>query len=65
MSVIDSKIDNAELYKKRWQRIEDAVSLREPDQVPFVYFATFWATRLGGITYEEAMYDVDKYTDIT
>lgn len=65
MSVIDSKIDNAELYQKRWQRIEDAVSLREPDQVPFVYFSTFWATRLGGITYEEAMYDVDKYTDIT
>ena len=58
-------IDNAELYKQRWQRIEDNVALRETDRVPFVYFSTFWATKLAGITYEEAMYDVDKYVDVT
>lgn len=60
-----NEINNAELYNERWQRIEDAVALRETDRVPFVYFSTFWATKLGGITYEEAMYDVDKYIEVT
>jgi uroporphyrinogen-III decarboxylase len=57
--------NNPALYDQRWRRIEDAVALRETDRVPFVYFSTFWATRLGGISYEEAMYDVDKYIDVT
>jgi uroporphyrinogen-III decarboxylase len=60
-----NKTNNTGLYNERWRRIEDAVSLRETDRVPFVYFSTFWATKLSGITYEQEMYDVDKYIDAT
>lgn len=57
--------DSTELYDKRWRRVEDAVALREPDRVPFVYFATFWAARLGGYTIREMMFDVDKYIEVS
>jgi len=60
-----NEINNAALYDERWQRITDNIALRETDRVPFVYFSTFWATKLGDITFEEAMYDVDKYIDVT
>jgi len=60
-----NEIDNTALYDERWQRIVDNIALRETDRVPFVYFSTFWATKLGGITFEEAMYDVNKYIDVT
>ena len=58
-----NKNDN-KLYDERWGRIEDAVALREPDRVPFVYFATFWAARLGGYTIRDMMFDVDKYIEV-
>lgn len=57
--------DNTDLYDERWRRIEDAVNLREPDRVPFVYFATFWAARLSGYSIREMMYDVDKYVEVS
>lgn len=57
--------DHSAFYNQRWQRIEDAVSLRETDRIPFVYFATFWAARLGGYTIQEMMYDVDKYIEVS
>ena len=60
-----NEIDNTALYDERWQRIVDNIALHETDRVPFVYFSTFWATKLGGITFEEAMYDVNKYIDVT
>ena len=51
----------SDLYRQRLQRIEDAVALRESDRPPFVYSTNFWAARLAGITFQEAMYDIDKY----
>lgn len=53
--------DGTALYNERLQRIEDAVALRESDRVPFIYSTNFWAAKLAGITFEEAMYDLDKY----
>ena len=59
------KADNNKLYNERWQRIEDAFNLREPDRVPVVYLAHFWAARLSGYSYQEMMYDVDKYIEVS
>ena len=59
------KADNNKLYNGRWQRIEDALNLREPDRVPVVYLAHFWAARLSGYSYQEMMYDVDKYIEVS
>lgn len=53
----------SDLYKQRLQRIENAIALREPDRTPFVYSTNFWAARLAGITFEEAMYDIDRYVE--
>lgn len=50
----------SELHQERWQRIEDAINLRESDRVPFNFTSSFWHASLAGITFEEAMYDVNK-----
>lgn len=55
--------NHVQFYNERVQRIEDAISLRESDRVPFVYSSNFWAATYAGITFEEAMYDTDKYID--
>ena len=47
-------------YKERVQRIKDAIELREPDQVPFTPFCTFFTAKYSGFSLEEAMYDLDK-----
>jgi hypothetical protein len=47
-------------YKERLKRIKDAVELREPDRVPLTPFFTFFAAKYAGITFQEAMYDLDK-----
>ncbi|MBF8269876.1 MAG: Uroporphyrinogen deCOase protein [Gammaproteobacteria bacterium] len=54
---------NTQLYQERLQRIEDAVALRESDRVPFVYSTNFWSAKYAGITFEQAMYDIDRYFD--
>ena len=56
---------NTKLYNERLQRIEDAVALREPDRVPFIYSSIFWSAKYAGITFQDAMYDIDKYVDAT
>lgn len=56
---------NKENYNQRLQRIEDAVALRETDRAPFVYSSIFWSARYAGITFRDAMYDIDKYADAT
>lgn len=53
------------LYNQRLQRIEDAVALLETDRVPFVYSSNFWSATYAGITFQEAMYDIDRYVDAT
>jgi len=49
-----------ELYNERIKRMRDAIELREPDKVPFTPFATFFPATYTGITFQEAMYDLDK-----
>jgi uroporphyrinogen-III decarboxylase len=50
-----------ELYKEREKRINDAIRLKEPDRVPIWFHDTgFFPARYAGITFEEAMYDIDK-----
>jgi uroporphyrinogen-III decarboxylase len=49
-----------DLLQKREKRINDAIALREPDQVPVMFIFGFFPARVGGITFEEAMYDYDK-----
>jgi len=49
-----------ELYNERIKRMQDAIELREPDRVPFTPFATFFPATYTGITFQEAMYDLDK-----
>jgi hypothetical protein len=49
-----------ELYTIRTKRIQDAISLKQPDRVPFAPYATFFPAVYAGITFEEAMHDYDK-----
>jgi len=49
-----------ELYRERVKRIEDAIQLKTPDRVPFTPFCTFFPAKYAGISYQEAMYDLDK-----
>ncbi len=49
-----------ELYRERVKRIEDAIQLKTPDRVPFTPFCTFFPAKYAGISYQEAMYDLEK-----
>ncbi len=49
-----------DLLQQREKRINDAIALREPDRVPVMFIFGFFCARVGGITFEEAMYDYDK-----
>lgn len=50
-------------YAERSQRIADAIALRQPDRVPAMFFAHYWATRHCGITNRDAMYDHQRAAD--
>lgn len=50
----------SEWYDERARRIDDAINLRETDRVPFNFRSAFWHAKLAGITFEEAVYDVNK-----
>jgi len=52
---------NSPAYDDRLQRLEDAVALRQRDRVPFVYSTNFWSATCAGLTFQEAMYDIDRY----
>ncbi len=54
-----------ELFAARKQRILDSVALKETDRVPFSLFAHFWPARYRGVTYEQAMHDIDLMNDCT
>jgi uroporphyrinogen-III decarboxylase len=49
-----------DLLQEREKRINDAIALREPDQVPVMCMFGFFPAKFAGITFEEAMYDYDK-----
>jgi hypothetical protein len=49
-----------ELYRDREKRIEDAIQLKKPDRVPFTLFCTFFPAKYAGISFQEALYDLDK-----
>ena len=49
-----------QLYQEKVKRVKDAIELREPDRVPFMPFCAFFIAKYAGITFEEAMYDLDK-----
>ncbi|MBW1799945.1 MAG: hypothetical protein JRJ85_04365 [Deltaproteobacteria bacterium] len=49
-----------ELFQERTKRIRDAIELKTPDRVPFTPFFTFFPAKYAGITFQEAMYDLDK-----
>ena len=57
--------NNKAAYDERLKRLEDNVALKETDRVPFIYFSTFWAARLQGLTFAQMMYDVDKYIGVS
>lgn len=49
-----------ELYNERAKRLEDATRLRVPDRVPVAPLDSGWFVKYGGITWKEAMYDLEK-----
>lgn len=49
-----------ELYEERLKRVQDALALRVPDQVPVAPMVEAFPWNYAGITVEEAMYDRDK-----
>jgi len=51
----------AELLKERIKRVEDAIQLKVPDQIPFIPSYSFFPAKYAGISFEEAMYDYDKF----
>jgi uroporphyrinogen-III decarboxylase len=49
-----------ELYQEREKRVNDAIQLKVPDRVPIALLYNFFGAKYGGLTCEEAMYDLDK-----
>ena len=50
-----------ELYKEREQRVIDAVQLKVPDRVPISIPFSFFPAKYGGITVQDAYYDIKKW----
>lgn len=49
-----------ELYRQRERRVNDAIALRVPDQVPIEVLLAFFPAKYSGFTVEEVMYDPEK-----
>ena len=49
-----------ELFKERNQRVEIAISLKEPDRVPITPMVTFFPAEVKGISKRDAMYQPEK-----
>lgn len=52
-----------ELYEERLKRITDAIQLKVPDRVPFFPATHLYAAKHVGMTFEEAFYDSQKWTE--
>ncbi len=58
---MESSPENFEkLYLERTQRLKDVIELREPDRVPFMPMVHYYVAKHAGITFQEAMVDLDK-----
>ncbi|MCL1914781.1 MAG: hypothetical protein FWG10_13130 [Eubacteriaceae bacterium] len=55
--------DLKKLYDERVNRFKTTVDLQEPDRVPLISPATFWAISYAGYTYSELVEDYDKEAD--
>jgi uroporphyrinogen-III decarboxylase len=52
-------------YQTREKRIEDAIQIKVPDQVPMLLFLNHYPARhVGGMILQEAYYDIDKWLDV-
>ena len=45
------------------KRLDDAISLREPDRVPFFLQQNYMPARTEGLTYKDAYYDADAWME--
>ena len=52
-------------FEARAERVRAVIALEEPDRVPFYFSIRFWPARLGGFTYEKAMYEPACLADAT
>jgi len=50
-----------EIFGEKIKRIDDAINLKVPDRVPFSPLVHFLPADYAGMTYEEEMYDYDKF----
>lgn len=53
----------SELYEMRLARVNDAISLREPDRVPIAPYCMTFPYLFAGYTMEEVNYDIEKAKD--
>jgi hypothetical protein len=51
----------AELYREREKRVMDVVQGIKPDRVPVILDFGYMAARYAGMTYQEALYNLDKW----
>ncbi len=56
--------DPSELYEERYQRLQDAIALKETDRAVSVFYTMFWYAKYGGVTCRDTMYDYDALSDI-
>lgn len=56
-------MDKTKKYNERMKRIDDAISLKEPDRVPIIPFPGTYVFTRYGYTMSEIMYDVNKAKD--
>ena len=52
--------DAVELYSQREKRVNDAIELKVPDQIPIEAMFSFFPTKYSGMTIQEVMYDPEK-----
>ena len=52
--------NNAQLFRNREKRVQDAIRLEKPDRVPIVAASEFFFTRSSGLKDAEAMYGYDR-----
>lgn len=55
--------DNRTAYEERKKRVDDAISLKEPDRVPIAPFCATFPFHLAGYTCKETNYDLTKTKD--
>ena len=52
---------SAETFETRLKRVNDVIALKKPDRVPICPTYHLFPARYGGMTYEEAFYDQERW----